>query len=54
MTDTPKPPADETPIQRALRLKQAALAARGQAPGGDKLKPDKRAPAGASKPWMKR
>jgi hypothetical protein len=52
-----EPPPDpvETPMQRALRLKKAALAARREAPAGSKprrgsLDP----PAGASKPWVKR
>ena len=52
MTD-PKPAGDETPIQRALRLKKAAQDAKPQAPGG-KLKPSKNMAAGASRPWMKR
>lgn len=53
MTDHPKPDPDETPIQRALRLKTAALAQR-TTPGAGKPRPDKHAPAGASKPWMKK
>lgn len=48
-------PADETPIQKALRLKKAAQASQ-QRPGA-KL-PNERAAAHASsaksKPWMKR
>jgi hypothetical protein len=48
---------DETPIQRALRLKQAALAAKAE-PGGRKRKDGERAAAARSsaksKPWMKK
>ena len=55
MSDDPKPPADETPMQRALRLKKSALDAR-QTPGGGTPKPRQSAaaPSGASKPWMKK
>jgi len=52
MTDDPKEPADETPMQRALRLKKAAESARNR-PGG-KLAPSKSIAAGASRPWMKK
>jgi hypothetical protein len=49
-------PTDETPAQRALRMKKSALAAKQKPPGGGK--PPKPAasgvPTGASKPWMKR
>jgi hypothetical protein len=52
------PPHDdaETPMQRALRLKKAALEARPNGPGTGKtqLRPAKGMAAGASKPWMKR
>jgi hypothetical protein len=55
MSDRPEDSAPETPIQRALRLKKAALDAKPQPPGGGKRQ---RAPtavaSGASKPWMKR
>jgi hypothetical protein len=61
MSDDPKDPApgpaiDETPIERALRLKQAALRAKPKPPGGGKFKHDPFAgvAAGASKPWMKK
>jgi hypothetical protein len=52
MDDAP-PDDPETPIQRALRLKRAALQAR---PAGSeaRLRPAKGMPAGASKPWMKK
>jgi hypothetical protein len=51
MTDRP----EETPAQRALRLKQAALQSRPRPPGGgiDRER-NARMAAGASKPWMKR
>ncbi len=50
------PPAGETPIQRALRLKKAALKAKPQTPDAADLRPGKVAgmKAGASKPWMKK
>jgi hypothetical protein len=55
MSDAPKPPAPETAMQRALRLKKAALAARPQTPS-EKRGPRAAAgpPVGASKPWMSR
>ncbi|MBL8771414.1 MAG: hypothetical protein JNK30_08530 [Phenylobacterium sp.] len=52
-----QPPDDapETPMQRALRLKTAALQAKPQPPGGRGAKrPASGIAAGASKPWMKR
>ncbi|CAN7603903.1 hypothetical protein LJR219_004577 [Phenylobacterium sp. LjRoot219] len=54
MSDGPK--SDETPIERALRLKKAALEARPKAPGSGKHQREQSAamPSGASKPWMKR
>ena len=54
MTDHPKPPASETPMQRALRMKKAAQQAK--APSVDKVRrgPGSGIAAGASKPWMKR
>lgn len=58
MTDDPKDapaPPDETPMQRALRLKKAAQAAKADAPGGrGKPRPSTGVAAGASRPWMKR
>jgi hypothetical protein len=60
MTDQPKPPApeskgDETPMQKALRLKKESQASGPQAPRG-KLGPKGSAaqPAGQSKPWLKK
>lgn len=46
---------DETPAQKALRMKKAAEAAR-QRPAGAKLRPERSGGmgAGTSKPWMKR
>ena len=53
-----EPPNDdtETPMRRALRLKQAALAARPKGPGSAKGQRQQAAGerAGASKPWMKK
>lgn len=48
------PPDDETPMQRALRLKKAALDARTRGPAKGQRKPETGVAAGASKPWMKR
>ncbi len=53
MTD--EPPADaETPIQRALRLKKAALEAKPKPPRGGRFQREQAAgiAAGRSKPWM--
>ncbi|WP_291872162.1 hypothetical protein [Caulobacter sp.] len=49
-------PPDETPIQRALRLKQAALDARPKPPRGGKFQRQQanRAAAGDSRPWGSR
>ncbi|MBI1682956.1 MULTISPECIES: hypothetical protein [Caulobacter] len=46
-------PPGETPIQRALRLKQAALAARPKPPRGGRFQREQanRIAAGSSKPW---
>ncbi|ATQ43139.1 hypothetical protein [Caulobacter mirabilis] len=53
MTD--KPTGDETPAQKALRLKKESAAAKAQPPRG-KLGPRQSAgmEAGKSKPWMKK
>jgi hypothetical protein len=58
MADSPddSAPASETPIQRALRLKQAAIAARPKPPRGGRFQREQ-ADAharGKSKPWMTR
>lgn len=51
-------PADavpgETPVQRALRIKKAALAARPKPPRGGRFQREQaaRIATGASRPWM--
>jgi len=52
----PKDLGDETPIQRALRLKKAAIDAKPKPPRGGKFQREQSAAmaAGVSKPWMKR
>lgn len=50
-------PANETPIQKALRLKKAAIAARPQPPRGGKFQREQAAAASSSsksKPWTTR
>jgi len=50
-------PPDETPIQKALRLKKAAMAAKGQPSGRNRSGGEWAAAARSaskSKPWMKR
>ncbi|MFN3558108.1 MAG: hypothetical protein ACK4UQ_02380 [Brevundimonas sp.] len=49
-------PADETPIQRALRLKQAAINAKPKPPKGGRFQREQaaRIATGKSKPWMSR
>jgi len=58
MADTPEdPPANETPKQRALRMKKAAIAAKPQPPRGGKFQREQAAAAHSSsksKPWMSR
>jgi hypothetical protein len=55
MSDQPADDADETPMQRALRMKKAALEAKPKAQeSGFKREQAARMRAGASKPWMKR
>ena len=46
-------PPGETPIQRALRIKQAALAARPKPPRGGRFQREQasRKAAGSTKPW---
>ena len=50
------PDSDETPMQRALRLKNAAIDARAKPPRGGKFQREQAAKvaAGKSKPWMTR
>ena len=58
MADTPNdPPANETSIQKALRMKKAAIAAKPQPPRGGKFQREQAAAARSyskSKPWMSR
>jgi hypothetical protein len=56
MTDRPKDTDAETPIQRALRMKTAALKAKPEGRAGADLrrKTVARVTTGASKPWMKK
>lgn len=56
MSNHPKDAAAETPMQRALRLKKAALETKHDASGAKPFKREQVAgvAAGASKPWMKR
>jgi len=56
MNDRPEDTAAESPIQRALRMKKAALEAKAKAPGRGERQPRPAAgiAAGASKPWMKK
>ncbi len=49
-------PSPESPVQRALRLKQAAIAAREKPPRGGRFQREQaaRIATGKSKPWMSR
>ena len=49
-------PPSENPVQRALRLKQAAIAAREKPPRGGRFQREQaaRIATGQSKPWMSR
>ena len=50
-----RPDADETPLQRALRLKQEALRSKPKPPGaGGGRDPAAGVATGASRPWLKR
>ena len=56
MSDDPKSP-EQTPTQRALRLKTAAIAAKPKPPRGGKFQREQAAAAHSSsksKPWMSR
>ena len=55
MTDAP-PERPETPIQKALRLKKAAIDARPKPPRGGKFQREQTSmlAKGKSKPWLKR
>lgn len=58
MADEPDaPPPEETPIQRALRLKNEAIAAKPKPPRGGRFQREQAAAARSSsksKPWMSR
>jgi hypothetical protein len=56
MSDDPTSPPDETPMQKALRLKKAALAAKPTAPRGGRFQRQQAAArqTGKSKPWTAR
>ncbi|WP_374660398.1 hypothetical protein [Phenylobacterium sp.] len=57
MTDEPDAPPNETPIQRALRLKKAAIEAKPKPPRGGRFQREQAAAARSaskSKPWMTR
>lgn len=56
MNDHPDKAPAETPMERALRLKQAAIRSRPKRPGEGDIKREQAAgvAAGASKPWMKK
>ena len=57
-TDEPQVPAtpSESPVQRALRLKKAAIEAREKPPRGGRFQREQaaRIATGKSKPWMSR
>ena len=56
-TDDQTPPASETPIQRAMRLKAEAIAAKAPPPRGGRFQRERAAAAHSSsksKPWMGR
>ncbi|MBU1539595.1 MAG: hypothetical protein KKC29_01525 [Alphaproteobacteria bacterium] len=54
--DAAADPSPESPVQRALRLKQAAIAAREKPPRGGRFQREQaaRIATGKSKPWMSR
>ncbi len=57
MSDTDdEDPVVETPVQKALRLKRAAIDARPKPPRGGRFQREQaaRVAAGKSKPWMTR
>jgi hypothetical protein len=56
MSDRLKDSAPETPMERALRMKKAALDAKPKPPGRGKYRWEQTAgvAVGASKPWMKK
>jgi len=56
MNDPEPPPSPESPVQRALRLKQTAIEAREKPPRGGRFQREQaaRIATGKSKPWMSR
>ncbi|WP_332659498.1 hypothetical protein [Brevundimonas sp.] len=52
----PAPESTESPVQRALRLKKAAIEAREKPPRGGRFQREQaaRVATGKSKPWMSR
>ena len=56
MTDPTDDPPPESPVQRALRLKKAAIEARETPPRGGRFQREQaaRIATGKSKPWMSR
>jgi hypothetical protein len=56
MDDRPEDAAAETPMERALRMKKAAIEAKPKPPTGGKGRRERAAgiAAGVSKPWMKK
>lgn len=54
MTDGPETLANETPMQRALRMKNAARESKPKAPGAALHRDQAGIAAGASKPWTKK
>ncbi len=56
MSDRHDDPPAESPIQRALRMRKAAMASKPKTPGGEAFnrKPATGMAPGASKPWMKK
>jgi hypothetical protein len=56
MDDRPKSAGAETPMERALRMKKAAIQTKPKPPGAGKGQRERAAgiAAGASKPWMKK
>lgn len=56
MADEPEDPPAETPMQRALRLRKAAMAQKPKAGGDPSFNPRRssKMASGVSKPWMKK
>jgi hypothetical protein len=54
MADRPEDPPAESPMQRALRLRKAAMASKPKPGAAFDAKRTSRMAPGASKPWMKK